>query len=74
MLRLYSAQGSATNVIPSLTRNLGNKVAIPLTGLDAFASDIETCKHVSASLDSVEFFCSTLSSWRGEAPNDEGSL
>ena len=26
---------------------------IPLTGLDLFASDIETCKHVSASLGSV---------------------
>ena len=26
---------------------------IPLTGLDLFASDIETCKHISASLGSV---------------------
>ena len=26
---------------------------IPLTGLDMFASDIETCKHVSASLGSI---------------------
>ncbi|MBP5440960.1 MAG: haloacid dehalogenase, partial [Fibrobacter sp.] len=28
-------------------------LVIPLTGLDLFASDIETCKHVSASLGSV---------------------
>ena len=27
-------------------------LVIPLTGLDLFASDIETCKHVSASLGS----------------------
>ena len=29
------------------------EVVIPLTGLDMFASDIETCKHVSASLGSI---------------------
>ena len=28
-------------------------LVIPLTGLDMFASDIETCKHVSASLGSI---------------------
>ena len=27
-------------------------LVIPLTGLDEFASDIESCKHVSASLGS----------------------
>ncbi len=30
----------------------GGSFVIPLTGLDLLASDIETCKHVSASLGS----------------------
>ena len=42
------AASAAFTVIP-----LRDSLVIPLTGLDMFASDIETCKHVSASLGSI---------------------
>ena len=59
------ATSAAFTVIP-----LRDSLVIPLTGLDMFASDIETCKHVSASLGSIVIpaYLSSLDGDERESP------
>ena len=43
----------------SLFSGYAFRIVIPLTGLDLFASDIEICKHISASLGSFVVLSAT---------------